>query len=157
MSWYLDMAMVGSYWGAERKYHHTAPINMIYALREALRIIAEEGLEARFARHRLNHLALVAGVEAMGLSMLVPRPNACPCSTRSAFPKAPTTRSVRAALLKDFGIEIGGGLARPGRQGLARGLAHGPPSAPISILRIFPIKIGSFMPALLKIRANFQR
>jgi alanine-glyoxylate transaminase/serine-glyoxylate transaminase/serine-pyruvate transaminase len=72
VSWYLDMGMVKSYWGAERKYHHTAPINMIYALREALRIIAEEGLEARFARHELNHKAFVAGIEAMGLSMLVP-------------------------------------------------------------------------------------
>jgi len=72
VSWYLDMNMVCSYWGEERKYHHTAPINMIYALREALRLVAEEGLDARFARHRLNHRALVAGLEAMGLSMLVP-------------------------------------------------------------------------------------
>ncbi len=72
VSWYLDMSMVSSYWGADRKYHHTAPINMIYGLREALRIIAEEGLEARFARHMLNHRALVAGVEAMG----------CPCSSQ---------------------------------------------------------------------------
>ena len=71
-SWYLDLTMVGDYWGSARKYHHTAPINMIYALREALRIILEEGLEARFARHQLNHEALVAGVEAMGLKMLVP-------------------------------------------------------------------------------------
>ncbi len=71
-SWYLDLTMVGDYWGEQRKYHHTAPINMIYALRESLRIILEEGLEARFARHRLNHEALVAGVEGMGLEMLVP-------------------------------------------------------------------------------------
>jgi alanine-glyoxylate transaminase/serine-glyoxylate transaminase/serine-pyruvate transaminase len=71
-SWYLDLTMVRDYWGSQRKYHHTAPINMIYALREALRIVLEEGLEARFARHQLNHQALVAGVEAMGLEMLVP-------------------------------------------------------------------------------------
>ncbi|MBW1863287.1 MAG: alanine--glyoxylate aminotransferase family protein, partial [Deltaproteobacteria bacterium] len=64
--------MLESYWGADRKYHHTAPINMNYGLREALRVIAEEGLEARFARHRLIHNGLVAGIEAMGLSMLVP-------------------------------------------------------------------------------------
>ena len=65
VSWYLDMSMVKNYWAAERKYHHTAPINMIYGLREALRIIAEEGLEERFARHRLHHHALVAGIEAI--------------------------------------------------------------------------------------------
>jgi len=69
-SWYLDMTMVRDYWGASRKYHHTAPVNMVYALREALRLVAEEGLEARWARHRLNHRALVAGLEAMGLRLL---------------------------------------------------------------------------------------
>ena len=69
VSWYLDLTMISSYWGGDRKYHHTAPINMNYALREALRMIAEEGLEARFARHSQNHKALVAGLETMGLSM----------------------------------------------------------------------------------------
>ena len=63
--------MIRNYWGGQRKYHHTAPVNMIYGLREALRIIAEEGLQPRYDRHRLNHRALVAGIEAMGLSMLV--------------------------------------------------------------------------------------
>ncbi len=73
-SWYLDMNMVGKYWGSERTYHHTAPISMNYALLEALRIIQEEGLEARHERHRRNHLALVRGIEAMGLGMLVEEP-----------------------------------------------------------------------------------
>src|SRR5438552_10713337 len=63
--------MVEHYWGDDRTYHHTAPISMNYALREALRLIHEEGLEARFGRHELNHRALVAGVEAMGLRMVV--------------------------------------------------------------------------------------
>jgi len=110
VSWYLDMTMVQSYWGAERKYHHTAPINMIYGLREALRIIAEEGLEARFARHQKNHRALVAGVEAMGLSMLVPEKERLPMLNAVRIPDGADDLKVRKALLSQFGIEIGGGL-----------------------------------------------
>jgi len=110
ISWYLDMSMVKSYWGTERKYHHTAPINMIYALREALRIIAEEGLEERFARHRLNHRALVAGIEAMGLAMLVPESERLPMLNAVRIPEGADDLKVRKALLNDFGIEIGGGL-----------------------------------------------
>ncbi|MBL6966995.1 MAG: alanine--glyoxylate aminotransferase family protein, partial [Desulfobacteraceae bacterium] len=109
-SWYLDMSMVSSYWGADRKYHHTAPINMIYALREALRIIAEEGLEARFARHLLNHRALVAGIEAMGLSMLVAEGERLPMLNAIRIPEGADDLKVRKALLNDFGMEIGGGL-----------------------------------------------
>jgi len=109
-SFYLDMSMVRSYWGAERKYHHTAPINMIYALREALRIIAEEGLETRFIRHQLNHRALVAGIEAMGLVMLVPEPERLPTLNAIRIPEGVDDTRVRKALLDDFGIEIGGGL-----------------------------------------------
>ncbi len=109
-SWYLDMSMVKSYWGADRKYHHTAPINMIYALREALRIIAEEGLKERFARHLLNHRALVAGLEAMGLSMLVPETERLPMLNAVCIPEGVDDVKVRRALLNDFGIEIGGGL-----------------------------------------------
>ena len=110
VSWYLDMGLVRNYWGAARKYHHTAPINMIYALREALRIVAEEGLEARWARHRRNHLALVAGLEALGLSMLVPEGERLPMLNAVRIPDGAVDKTVRGALLRDFGIEIGGGL-----------------------------------------------
>ena len=110
VSWYLDMNMVSSYWGGERKYHHTAPINMIFGLREALRIIAEEGLEARFARHRLNHRALVAGLEALGLAMVVAESERLPMLNTVQIPEGANDAKVRGALLKDFGIEIGGGL-----------------------------------------------
>ncbi|MFH1922706.1 MAG: alanine--glyoxylate aminotransferase family protein [Planctomycetota bacterium] len=110
VSWYLDMSMVRSYWGGERKYHHTAPINMIFGLREALRLIAEEGLEARWSRHRLNHRALVAGLEAMGLSMLVAENERLPMLNTVCIPDGADDKRVRAALLADFGIEIGGGL-----------------------------------------------
>jgi len=109
-SWYLDMGMVKNYWGAERKYHHTAPINMIYGLREALRLITEEGLEARFARHQLHHRALVAGIEAMGLSMLVPEGERLPMLNTIRIPKGADDLKVRKALLNEYGIEIGGGL-----------------------------------------------
>jgi alanine-glyoxylate transaminase/serine-glyoxylate transaminase/serine-pyruvate transaminase len=112
VSWYLDFGMVRDYWGNERKYHHTAPINMIYAIREALRIIAEEGLEARFARHRLNHRALVAGLEAMGLSMLVPEKERLPMLNAVRIPDGINDLKVRKALLNDFAIEIGGGLGQ---------------------------------------------
>ena len=109
-SWYLDMGLVRSYWGADRKYHHTAPVNMVYALREALRIVAEEGIEPRFARHRLNHRALVAGLEAMGLSMLVAEAERLPMLNAVRIPEGADDKKVRATLLRNFGIEIGGGL-----------------------------------------------
>lgn len=110
VSWYLDMSMVSSYWGAERKYHHTAPVNMIYAFREALRIIAEEGLQARFARHMLNHKALVAGIEAMGLKMLVPEDERLPMLNTVCIPEGADDLKVRQSLLNNFGLEIAGGL-----------------------------------------------
>jgi alanine-glyoxylate transaminase/serine-glyoxylate transaminase/serine-pyruvate transaminase len=109
-SWYLDLTMVGDYWGAQRKYHHTAPVNMIYALREALRIVLEEGLEARFARHRLNHEALVAGVEGMGLQMKVPPAERLATLNLVVIPEGADDLATRRALLERFGLEIGGGL-----------------------------------------------
>jgi len=110
VSWYLDLGMVRDYWGNERKYHHTAPVNMIWALREALRLIAEEGLAARFARHRLHHRALVAGLEAMGLEMLVPESERLPMLNAVRIPEGIEDAKIRRALLREFGIEIGAGL-----------------------------------------------
>lgn len=110
VSWYLDMSMVRSYWGAERKYHHTAPINMIFALHEALRIIAEEGLEARWRRHLLNHRALIAGIEAMGLTMLVAEDARLPMLNAVRIPADVDDAKIRKGLLVKYGIEIGGGL-----------------------------------------------
>jgi len=112
VSWYLDLSMVRDYWGTDRKYHHTAPINMIYSLREALRLIAEEGLDARHDRHRLNHRALVAGIEAMGLSMLVPEAIRLPMLNAVRIPEGVDDLAVRKILLNQYGIEIGGGLGQ---------------------------------------------
>jgi alanine-glyoxylate transaminase/serine-glyoxylate transaminase/serine-pyruvate transaminase len=111
-NWYLDMSLLKNYWGTDRKYHHTVPINMIYAFREALRIVMEEGLEARFARHLLNHRALVAGIEAMGLSMIVPEPERLPSLNTIRIPEGVDDLRVRKTLLNDFRLEIGGGLGK---------------------------------------------
>jgi len=110
VSWYLDMSMVQKYWGAERVYHHTAPISAVYGLREGLRLIYEEGLEARFARHNLNHRALVAGLEAMGLKMLVEPDYRLPMLNAVCAPEGIEEAKVRKRVLERFGIEIGGGL-----------------------------------------------
>lgn len=109
-SWYLDVMMLGEYWGSSRTYHHTAPISMNYALREALRIVCEEGLEARWRRHELNHQALVAGIEAMGLEMNVARENRLWSLNAVRVPEGMDDARVRARLLNDFNIEIGAGL-----------------------------------------------
>jgi alanine-glyoxylate transaminase/serine-glyoxylate transaminase/serine-pyruvate transaminase len=107
-SWYLDMSMLRNYWGSDRVYHHTAPINMNYGLLEALRMIDEEGLDNRIARHKLNHRALRAGLEAMGLSY-VPQHS---LTTLNAVhvPEGVDDAKVRSRLLNEYGIEIGAGL-----------------------------------------------
>lgn len=109
-SWYLDVGLLTSYWGSERVYHHTAPISMNYALREALRIVAEEGLEARARRHQLNHRALVAGIEAMGLRMQVAPEDRLWTLNTVCVPEGVDELRVRRRLLEEFDIEIGGGL-----------------------------------------------
>jgi alanine-glyoxylate transaminase/serine-glyoxylate transaminase/serine-pyruvate transaminase len=108
-SWYLDITMVENYWGENRTYHHTAPISMNYALREALRLIHEEGLEARWRRHEQNHRALVAGVEAMGLTMAVAPKSRLWSLNAVSVPDGVDDARVRNHLL-DENIEIGGGL-----------------------------------------------
>ncbi|RMG53481.1 MAG: alanine--glyoxylate aminotransferase family protein [Acidobacteria bacterium] len=109
-SWYLDMSLIEKYWGAERHYHHTAPISTIYALREALRLVREEGLEARWRRHELNHRAFVAGIEAMGLEMFVAREHRLWSLNTVRIPEGVDDQRLRKDLLDHFNIEIGGGL-----------------------------------------------
>jgi alanine-glyoxylate transaminase / serine-glyoxylate transaminase / serine-pyruvate transaminase len=110
-SWYLDLTMVERYWGPDRTYHHTAPISMNFALYEALRIIAEEGLEARYARHRRNAELLWSGLEDLGLAMHVPSPeHRAPSLTTVRVPDGVDEARVRNRLLAGYGIEIAGGL-----------------------------------------------
>jgi len=100
-----------NYWGKERLYHHTPPISLIYALREAMRIVAEEGLEARWERHRMNQLALIAGIEAMGMGLLVTNPaDRLPTVTAVMIPNGIDDVKVRNQLLDEFNIEIAGGF-----------------------------------------------
>jgi alanine-glyoxylate transaminase/serine-glyoxylate transaminase/serine-pyruvate transaminase len=111
-SFYLDMNMLGKYWANERRYHHTAPISMNYALLEALRIVREEGLESRYERHRRHHLALVAGIEAMGLRMLVEKPYRLWSLNTIRIPSGIDDAKVRQRLLSEYNLEIGGGLGQ---------------------------------------------
>ena len=110
-SWYLDMALIADYWTeSTRAYHHTAPISMLYALREALRLVEEEGLPARFARHQLNSEALVAGLTELGLTPLPLTGHRLPMLTCVTVPDSIPEAEIRANLLSTYGIEIGGGL-----------------------------------------------
>ena len=109
-SWYLDLTMISEYWGEARVYHHTAPISMNYALREALVLVHEEGLDNRIARHTKHHLALVAGLEALGLEMLVDKAFRLPTLNTVRVPDNIDEAKVRRHLLERFSLEIGGGL-----------------------------------------------
>jgi len=110
-NWYLDLGMLVKYWeGASRVYHHTAPVNMLYGLHQALEEILREGLEAVLARHRAAHERLVAGLEGMGFEMLVAPPYRLPMLNSVKIPAGTDEAAVRKALLLEHGIEIGGGL-----------------------------------------------
>jgi len=109
-SWYLDLSLLSSYWATGRFYHHTAPICMVYALYEALRIITEEGLEARIERHLRNGLALHHGLEAMGLTLHAQEGHRLNVLTTVRIPPGIDDLKIRQGLLNEFSIEIGGGL-----------------------------------------------
>jgi alanine-glyoxylate transaminase/serine-glyoxylate transaminase/serine-pyruvate transaminase len=111
-SWFQDLNLVAGYWGGEQKrtYHHTAPVNALYGLHEALLMLHEEGIEEAWARHRRNHLALRAALEAMGLELLVPEAERLPQLNAVSIPAGVDDAAVRARLLDTYGLEIGAGL-----------------------------------------------
>jgi alanine-glyoxylate transaminase / serine-glyoxylate transaminase / serine-pyruvate transaminase len=109
-NWYLDLTMVSKFWGKERTYHHTAPISLNYALYEGLKLVTEEGLEARWERHRLNAELLCEGLEKLGLELIVPVPHRLASITTMKIPEGADDLAVRSALLNDYGIEIAGGI-----------------------------------------------
>ena len=109
-SWYLDLTLLEKYWGEERVYHHTAPISMNYALREALRLVQEEGLEARFRRHERNHLALTAGLDALGIQLAAQERRRLWMLNSVTIPDGIDDGAVRQHLLAEYNIEIGAGL-----------------------------------------------
>ena len=110
-SWYFDLTTAMNYWGQDRLYHHTPPISLIYALREAMRLTMEEGLENRWERHRVNQQALIAGVEAMELDLLVENPkDRLVTVTPVMIPAGVDDAKFRNQLLNEFNIEIAGGI-----------------------------------------------
>ena len=111
-SWFLDLNLVMGYWGGEakRSYHHTAPVNSLYALHESLLILQEEGLQNAWSRHALNHEALLAGLETLGLKFIVDKEFRLPQLNAVSFPDSIDDATVRSALLNDYNLEIGAGL-----------------------------------------------
>lgn len=109
-NWYLDLSGVGKYWGKERTYHHTAPISMVYAIYEALQIVLEEGLEARWQRHRANAGLLWDGLQELGWALHVPLVHRLPSLTTPVVPAGVDDLLLRQRLLKEFNIEVSGGL-----------------------------------------------
>jgi alanine-glyoxylate transaminase / serine-glyoxylate transaminase / serine-pyruvate transaminase len=109
-SWYLDLSMIKNYWGQERAYHHTAPINMLYGLHEALAIVLEDGLEKRFARHREMHQRLKDGLARIGIGYASQEGHSLPMLNAVTVPDGVDEAMVRRRLLEDYGIEIGAGL-----------------------------------------------
>src|SRR5258705_13699643 len=110
-SWYFDLTTAMNYWGKDRLYHHTPPISLIFALREAMRLVLEEGLEARWERHRTNQLGLIAGLEAMGLDLLVRNPaDRLRTVTAVMMPDGIDDAEVGNQLLDEFNIENAGGV-----------------------------------------------
>ncbi len=110
-SWYLDTTMVADYWSDKtRAYHHTAPISMNYALREALRLIHEEGLEQRFTRHKENSLELINGLQKLDLTPFVDESIRLPTLNSIKLPANLEEAKIRKRLLEEYNIEIGGGL-----------------------------------------------
>ena len=109
-NWYLDVSLLNQYWGSDRVYHHTAPVNMNFGMREALRLLAEEGLDNAWARHRRNAQALWTGLESLGLEMHVPEELRLPTLTTVRIPEDVDGKAFTSHLLNTHGIEVGGGL-----------------------------------------------
>ncbi|HTY26307.1 MAG TPA: alanine--glyoxylate aminotransferase family protein [Desulfomonilaceae bacterium] len=111
-NWYLDMNLLAKYWGKERTYHHTAPVNMNYALREALILITEEGLENRWERHRTNAEMLWDGLEELGIGCHVDKRYRLPSLTTALIPDGVNGKAIADFLLQNYNIEIAGGLGQ---------------------------------------------
>lgn len=109
-TWYLDLALIARYWGEAHAYHHTPPISSLYGLRESLRLIAEEGLEACLTRHQHNAERLWDGLEALGLDFFIPREYRSPTLSTPLVPAGVDELAVRRALLQEYNLEIAGGF-----------------------------------------------
>jgi alanine-glyoxylate transaminase/serine-glyoxylate transaminase/serine-pyruvate transaminase len=153
-SWLFDLTLLAGYWdeGAKRSYHHTAPIHPLYGLHEALVLLAEEGLTNAWARHRRHHLALRAGLEAMGVSFVVPEGERLPQLNAVTIPEGVDDAAVRGRLLAEHGIEIGAGLGPLAGTVWRIGLM-GHSSRPEKVLRL----LGALDAVLAACGARFDR
>lgn len=153
-SWFMDLNLVMGYWGGatKRAYHHTAPINALYGLHESLVILQEETLEKSWARHQKNHLALRAGLEAMGLKFVVPENERLPQLNAISVPEGVDEAAVRAILLSDYQLEIGAGLGAMAGKVWRIGLM-GHASNPRNVL----VCLGALDDALSRVKAPIKR
>jgi alanine-glyoxylate transaminase/serine-glyoxylate transaminase/serine-pyruvate transaminase len=148
-NWYLDVSLLNQYWGTDRVYHHTAPVNMNFGMREALRLLAEEGLEAAWARHRANAERLWAGLERLGLELHVSEPLRLATLTTVRIPEGVDGKAFSRHLLDRFGIEVGGGLGALAGKVWRIGLMgyNSTPENVDRLLGIFESELPAFRPA----------
>jgi alanine-glyoxylate transaminase / serine-glyoxylate transaminase / serine-pyruvate transaminase len=149
-NWYLDVTLLNQYWGSDRVYHHTAPVNMNFGMREALRLLAEEGLEAAWARHRSNSELLWAGLEALGLELHAPAELRLPTLTTVRIPAGVDGKAFSQHLLTKHGIEVGGGLGALAGKVWRIGLMgyNSQPENVDLLLNLFETELPAFRPAV---------
>ncbi|MBM5821017.1 MAG: alanine--glyoxylate aminotransferase family protein [Cyanobacteria bacterium K_Offshore_surface_m2_011] len=154
-NWYLDVSLLNKYWGSDRVYHHTAPVNMNFGMREALRLLAEEGLEAAWARHRSNAERLWAGLERLGLVLHVSEPLRLPTLTTVRIPEGVDGKAFSRHLLDRFGIEVGGGLGDLAGKVWRIGLMgyNSTPENVDRLLAIFESELPAFRPSTAAVAA----
>ena len=147
-NWYLDVSLLNQYWGSNRVYHHTAPVNMNFGMREALRLLAEEGLEEAWARHRSNAERLWVGLEALGLELHVPEDLRLPTLTTVKIPEGVDGKAFSLHLLNRHGIEVGGGLGALAGQVWRIGLMgyNSTPDNVERLLQLFASELPAFQP-----------
>ena len=147
-NWYLDVSLLNKYWGSDRVYHHTAPVNMNFGLREALRLLAKEGLEAAWARHRSNAERLWIGLERLGLELHAPQHLRLPTLTTVRIPAGVDGKAFSLHLLNRHGIEVGGGLGALAGQVWRIGLMgyNSQPENVDRLLNLFESELPAFRP-----------
>ena len=148
-NWYLDVTLLNQYWGSDRVYHHTAPVNMNFGMREALRLLAEEGLENAWARHRRNAEALWSGLQALGLELHVPEELRLPTLTTVRIPEGVDGKAFSLHLLNRHGIEVGGGLGALAGKVWRIGLMgyNSTPENVERLLNLFATELPAFRPS----------
>jgi len=155
-NWYLDVSLLNKYWGSDRVYHHTAPVNMNFGMREALRLLAEEGLETAWARHRSNAERLWSGLERLGLELHVSEPLRLPTLTTVRIPEGVDGKAFSRHLLDSFGIEVGGGLGDLAGKVWRIGLMgyNSTPENVDRLLAIFESELPAFRPSPAAVAAG---